>query len=435
MLTTTRMQCRLLHRYFIGGEDVTVEPDQLKQPWREIFFMADRYLPMYAETSGGGAAALRDACNAVAEEEEAAAALYRQIRDLQDEPRFLSLADIEESIPPVDWLWRNWIPRGMLTLLGAYQGTGKSYFVLDLARAVIEGGEWPDGTPAPKGCVVYIDAEGIPSIHVRRSKALGFDRSKLFLQYPGDDIVLDLTQTHWQDRLVEMVTALRPELIIIDSLSSSSSSGQNSTQDTNSLLMFLVALANYGNCGMLLLHHLRKPPAGQLMLPGLNLHDFRGSGHITAMARSVLGMSVSQSGRQFSLNGPRRLDLVKTNVADDGYPDPIGIVQHQEHDGEVVRFEYGEAPDYERSDTHSDDCEQWLIDYLDENGPTRPSKLLPAAEQAGYSRSTIYRVRKEMGDTIVNTKGRQHPQNKWALPGQEDGDDDDSELSTVSTDR
>jgi uncharacterized protein YpbB len=38
----------------------------------------------------------------------------------------------------------------MITLLGAYQGTGKSYFVLDIARTVIHGGPWPDGAPNKK---------------------------------------------------------------------------------------------------------------------------------------------------------------------------------------------------------------------------------------------------------------------------------------------
>jgi hypothetical protein len=55
----------------------------------------------------------------------------------------------------------------------------------------------------------------------------------------------------------------------------------------------------------------------------MSLHDFRGSSHITAMARTVMGLNVLQNGKQFSLSGPRRLDLVKTNLGN--YPEGIGI--------------------------------------------------------------------------------------------------------------
>ena len=54
-------------------------------------------------------------------------------------------------------------------------------------------------------------------------------------------------------------------------------------------MLYLVALARHCDCGLLVLHHLRKPPGGQLSLPGMSVHDFRGSGHITAMSRTVMG--------------------------------------------------------------------------------------------------------------------------------------------------
>ena len=412
MLKTTRAQCRLLNRYFVQREDIEIDPSELTQPWREIFLLADRYTNIIV-----GGNMLSDACTAVASDEEEAAELLRLIKESSEEPQFTTLSDIADSLPPVEWLWEDWIPRGMLSLLGAYQGTGKSYFVLDLARAVIDGSEWPDGTPAKRGTVIYVDAEGIPTIHNQRAISIGLDRTKLYLEHPGDSIVMDLTERKWQDRLIDMVTFLKPELVIIDSLSSVSSSGQNSTQDTNALLMFFVALARYGNCGMLLLHHLRKPQGGQMILPGMSIHDFRGSGHITAMARSVLGMSVVQSGKQFSLNGARRLDLVKTNVAT-RYPDSLGIVQQQ--DGDNVTFSYGEAPAYDSESSVSDDCEKWLLDYLAENGPTKSKDIVIDGEECGYSERTIYRVRKRLGDAIANTHGKQSPHNRWALPGQID---------------
>ena len=40
--------------------------------------------------------------------------------------------------------------------------------------------------------------------------------------------------------------------------------------------IFLVGLALCW-CGLLVLHHLCKPPGDQLSLPGMSIHDFRGS--------------------------------------------------------------------------------------------------------------------------------------------------------------
>ena len=52
---------------------------------------------------------------------------------------FPSLQEIADDLPEVDWLWTNWIPRGMISLLGAVPGAGKSYVALDLARRIISG--------------------------------------------------------------------------------------------------------------------------------------------------------------------------------------------------------------------------------------------------------------------------------------------------------
>ena len=82
-----------------------------------------------------------------------------EIEDANEPIHFPTLAEIADTLKPVSWLWPGWIPRGMLSLLGAYQGTGKSYFVLDLARTVIHGGPWPDGTLQDRiGNCIYVEA-------------------------------------------------------------------------------------------------------------------------------------------------------------------------------------------------------------------------------------------------------------------------------------
>lgn len=327
-------------------------------------------------------------------------------------PQFRSLAEIEHLIPEPAWLWPSWIPRGMLTVLGGFQGTGKSMFTMELARTVIHGGNWPDGSPVERtGSVVYIDAESIPQENAKRARQLGMDRRQLYLLYASEGQMLDLVDRAWRDQVVEIVAGKRPELVIVDSLSSASSNGQDRPEQVNPLMMFLAGLARRHDCGVVLLHHLRKP-SGQLAFPLVTIHEFAGSRHITAMARSVLGLSVMQNGSKgFTLNGPRRLDLCKTNVAD-SYPEPIGLKLVAMGDG-GKRFEYGEAPSIDGG-TARDECGDWLLEVL-EDGPMRLKELLALGEEAGYNASMIWRARKALPGQIIDTKGNRHPQNQWAL--------------------
>ena len=86
-----------------------------------------------------------------------------------------------------------------------------------------------------------------------RAKSLGLNRQRIWLMMAELGEMIDLTQPVWQDRLLDMATMLKPELIVIDSLTSISSAGQNSVEDTNRLLMFLVGLARHCDCGLLVI--------------------------------------------------------------------------------------------------------------------------------------------------------------------------------------
>ena len=81
---------------------------------------------------------------------------------------FTSLAELAERLKPIEWLWQDWLPRGMLTVLGAAPGVGKSFLSVDLAWRVITRQAFPDGNPlqarSPQPCVIYVDAEAVPQI-------------------------------------------------------------------------------------------------------------------------------------------------------------------------------------------------------------------------------------------------------------------------------
>jgi len=312
----------------------------------------------------------------------------------------------------------------MITVIGGFPGTGKSWFVLDLARSVIHGGNGPDGKPVTAtGPVVWVAGEGIPQVVMQREEALQLDDSQLYMLHASEGSMLDLASEMWRDELIELVGAVRPRLVIVDSLRSVSLNGTDRAEQVNPLLLFLSGVARFANCSVVIVHHLRKPSGSQQAFPLVTIHDFAGSGHIIALARTAIGLSVMQNGNGFSLRGPRRVDLCKTF---EDYPEPLGVTL-ESLPGGGKRMVYGEAPNADT--TARQDCGSWLIEYLEEHGASKVKDVVADALEAGYSRDMVYRARKELETRIVNTKGHKHPQNRWALFGEESQNGEESEES------
>ena len=175
--------------------------------------------------------------------------IERTIPNTVERP-FRSLAEIAEDLRPVEWLWPNWLPLGMITLLAARPGTGKSLVALDVAHRIITGQAWPDGTGMPDvvmrgardgatACdgvtddgtatvaggtggprpVIYIDGENIAEVHNARAVAWGLPREHLYMLLADEeDVLLDLSGTKYQELLTQMVYRLKPALVIVDSL-------------------------------------------------------------------------------------------------------------------------------------------------------------------------------------------------------------------------
>lgn len=421
-MLSQRQQQALIYQIYSGDTDpIDVPHTRFTGYWRTVYdrlcAVWDEYPDSkdnpdwYGRIANARLAALQPAADGMGIETPVVHDLISRAADHQ--PEFLSLAQLAEQLPPITWLWENWLPRGMLSLLGAVQGTGKSFLALDLARIIIHGLPWPDGSgPAQQGTVVYIEAEAVLQLTNERAQKLGADRSRIYPMVPDNGQILDFSQQLWRDQLLELVNQVTPELIIVDSISGISSKGENNIEDVRAVLAFFAGIANDHNCSVLLIHHLRKPGNGQAHLPGLSIHDFRGSGHITAMARSVLGLCTIATGPKPKLNGPRKLEIVKTNLGP--YADPVGVNIEQIGD-DGVRITYGEAPKAFEEPTENDLASRWLLELLEENDEIKPSEVIKLAEADGYTRYQVYKARESLSGQIVNSRGARHPQNTWRL--------------------
>jgi len=361
-------------------------------------------------------------------------ALYNRIRSTIPSTvkrPFPSLRDIAADLLPIQWAWPNWLPIGMLTLLAARPGSGKSMLALDLAHRIIAGQPWPDGQPMhrPGASVIYVDGENVPQILNERAEKWQMDRNNLYLLLPDeDDVILDLSTARYQDKLAQMAYRLAPGLIVVDSLGSVMGKGENAIEDVRALLAYLAGLANQNDCGLLLIHHLRKASNGQMsLLDTVDPDMIRGSSHITAMARVAWGLATVQTGPDPNRNGPRKLEVIKSNLS--RYPDALGITLEPLPDGDAVKMVYAlTAPEPFREATTGDEAAAWLLGYLADAGkPVKPAEVIAAAAEAGFSRAMVYRAREAQQSEIINTIGRKSPANCWALPTTVNAGADDEE--------
>jgi KaiC/GvpD/RAD55 family RecA-like ATPase len=331
---------------------------------------------------------------------------------------YQDFSSLAATLPPIRWLWPKWLPRGMITLLGAVPGAGKSMVALDFARRIIHNQPWPNGDPQtnlPTRNVIYIDAEMVPQLLKERAESWQMDMSKLYLMLPNPNDMLDFSRPEYQQKLRNMTQTLKPALIVIDSLSSVNARGENNIEDLRGILGFFNELAAANQVSLLLIHHLRKRGnGGQMQLPvELSIDDFRGSSHIIAMARTVMALSVIQTDSTPNRNGPRKLEVLKSNLA--GYPEALGCEFLPLHPQGVLLQWSGEAPEPYKEPSKQDGCARWLEIVLREAGAEgkRPKELEQLGEYEGYSRTLIYRARKELDGHVTDTEGRQSPKNCW----------------------
>jgi hypothetical protein len=364
-------------------------------------------------------------------------ALYERIKILIDpERRFPNMLELAETLQPVTWLWENWLPIGMLSLLAARPGTGKSLVALDLCRRIIAGDAWPDGSaqPATGQPCIYVDAENVPAILNRRAEeweSWGMDRRLLYPVIPDEeDGIVNLGDDRYRDLLMNMAFRLQPGLIIVDSLRDILPAGESNVEDVRATLAFLSNLAMTNDCAVLLIHHLRKSSnGGQLaLLDSIDLDQVSGSGYIGGRARVVLGLTKVQTREEPDKNGPRKIEIIKTNLGE--YPPDMGILfEKMPPDGLRLTWTANAPKRYSEEDaptgpTIRDTAKSWLLAYLAEAGePVAPKQVLEDAQEADISRATLYRVREELEGQVVNTIGRKATGNCWQLADTEAEDE------------
>lgn len=159
-MLTKRLQVQAIADKLAGLDNNQLRLQDFESPLREV------YQAVRDAQSGQEQQALTEAISKCPDGDTIMGAILRARPG--NRLNFQSLHDLADRLQPIKWLWLNWIPRGMISMLGAVPGAGKSYLALDIARRIILSDSFPDGTPISiSGAkVIYVDAEAIPQLGV-----------------------------------------------------------------------------------------------------------------------------------------------------------------------------------------------------------------------------------------------------------------------------
>ena len=331
--------------------------------------------------------------------------LWLHIKEILDEAKipcdkaaqFATLADLDDVLSEVAWLWKPWIPLGFVTLLAGDPGVGKSALALDIAKMVTNGLPFPlAGLDKRKpNTVVWIEAEASQQILRVRAMNMGVDRKRIFIPSIDGDMLAqpDVLNEDHQKVIMEIITGNNPLLVVLDSLGGSHTRGENRIEDIRPIMEFFAVTARDTGAAVLILHHLRKSSPGES--PEISLYKVRGSTVIPAMARSIIAL-------EKPTDDVARIRIIKSNLA--RAPEPIGVVFDSTKDGDDIGgLSYTEYRSPPQKRTKAQNCADWIMSQLnehDEDGMLL-KELCDLGEGEGYTRGNIYSARDLLSDRIV----------------------------------
>ncbi len=305
--------------------------------------------------------------------------------------KYPTLAELGEYVADVQWLWEGWIPYGFLTLLVGDPGSGKSMVALDWVKRITRGISLPMTSESIRGNVLWIEAEAAQQLLIKRAKNMGIDMSNVYVPLFGDDLLAqpDLLNEDHCERIVNIVQARKPLLVVVDSLSGAHTRGENKVEEMRPILSFLATLARDNSTAVLAIHHLNKIREEDIEI---TLYRVRGSSQISAFARSIIAI---ERMKDTSI----KVSLIKSNLAPNCEP-MIGTFERRGK--EVIGIQYSEyvAPQPKRTKTEK--CADWLWELLSKADDKRMAlvDIVELGAGYGYTRQNLYSAKDILGDNI-----------------------------------
>lgn len=254
--------------------------------------------------------------------------------------RLLDVSDLIVDIKPIDWIIRGYMENDSLALVYGAPGSGKSFFVVDLACSISTGTEW-FGHKVKPGSVYYIAGEGHNGLARRfrgwqESHKVNLPTGVLYksagaTQLMSEEHIIELSEDIYQ---TSEQTGVKPVAIFIDTLARNFGHGdENSTQDMSRVIALVDQhLRQRFFCLVVLVHH-----------SGHNAERARGSSSLKAAVDSEYEVTKDEDGN-VTIRGTKMKDAELPNemVLKLKSIELPGVI---DEDGEVVTSAYLAIPD------------------------------------------------------------------------------------------
>ena len=328
-------------------------------------------------------------------------------------PEYIDAKTMMQGLGTVEWLWKHWLPRGFVSMVGGHTGKGKSLIVQALVSGCASGNPWPDGQKQKPVGVVWYEAEGKQLIWKDRANKFGYAVDNIY--FPGktghERYMLDRPDD--VAKLQGCVRDTGAKLLIVDALFQAHGQEENS-EEIKHVIRNISELAKTEDISILVIHHFRKKD-GQRKSDEADVDDLRGSSAI-AGAVAVLWL-LDQPDPE---NDMLRLRVGKTNLSEP--PDAIGFWV----DGDGAHFETNQdlIPRCPKKKLTAVEMGCELVKAALRRGPKPYQELKAACEAAGVTDSTLNRVKQKLNLVSIRQGFGKDSGTLWSLPARMDDDDD-----------
>jgi len=178
---------------------------------------------------------------------------------------------------PPKWLWKPYIPFGMVTIVQGMPGSGKSTFLADIIACVTNGKTLPDGTRLPErmNAVYQCSEAGGPGVVKQMLQNAHADLNAVsFVQ--GDFVSL------CDGRIQRLIEETNAKILVVDPMQEYLESSMFQAQSSRKEITNVSLLAEKTGCAIVLIGHFTKAQNKEELYQGM------GSGDIVGLARSVL---------------------------------------------------------------------------------------------------------------------------------------------------
>lgn len=212
------------------------------------------------------------------------------------------IAENLQEVPA--WIEPKILPKRATLIMGGLTGIGKSFFTLEMVRALTTGTrpfDCPHMTVPDQCRVLYAEQEigryGLWDRAKRtfaRHQARTYDDRAFFI---SQDPEFQLDTPGGAKHVAELMRDIRPHVLILDPISHFHASEENDNSGIGRLFQVMADLKQASlrdDMSIVLTHHFKKPPNGKVMSAGyddLSEDNFRGASKWTSAPDTVITMA------------------------------------------------------------------------------------------------------------------------------------------------